>query len=318
MAVSGQPAIRQDHQVSVAPDGAKGGVIALGNFDGVHRGHQIVVKTAIEKARALGIPARVLTLEPHPRTVFNPDLPPFRLTPVAVKIRLLRALGIEDVIVQPFTAEFSQLSGQQFVEQIMLQSYGARHVVAGRDFVFGHGRGGNMENLRGWLMPHGVGVTEVLPFRDAQGLPMSSSRTREALRQGDLATVEHILGRPWSISGTIIPGEQRGRGIGVPTANIDLDDYIRPRLGVYAVLAGRIGETERYPGVANIGTRPTVYGQGERLEFHLFDFSRDIYDEAWEVELIDFLRPEQAFPDIETLRKQIYRDMETAKAKLRK
>src|SRR3984957_5879060 len=154
-------------------DFAKGGVYALGNFDGVHRGHQAVVKAAIEKARGMNVPARVLTFEPHPRTIFKPGIAPFRLTPGPQKIRLLKALGIDDVIVRPFTPEFSKLSAQDFVQQVLLDDCGAQHVTAGFDFVFGHARGGNLANLRAWLSPHGVEVTEVSLFRDSSGEAMS-------------------------------------------------------------------------------------------------------------------------------------------------
>ncbi len=294
----------------------KGGAIALGNFDGVHLGHQAVIKTAIDKARGLGIPARVLTFEPHPRSVLRPGIPIFRLTPAPAKLRLLRALGVDDVIVQPFTPDFSQLAAPDFVQQILLGECGAQHVVVGFDFLFGHARGGDIRKLRGWLSPHNVGVTEVTPFRDAQGEVMSSTRAREALQQGDLRTARHILGRPWSIAGTVEHGARRGHELNVPTANISLGDYMRPKFGVYTVHAGRVGEPKRWQGVANIGVRPTVNGTGDLLEFHLFNFDEDIYDQEWEVELIDFLRPEQRFPDLESLRAQITLDIENAKARL--
>lgn len=299
----------------------KGGVFALGNFDGVHRGHQAVVRAAVEKARGLGIPARVLTLEPHPRSVFKPDIPPFRLTPAPAKIRFLRALGVEDVIVRAFTKEFSELAAQDFVQRILIDDYDAQHVVAGFDFVFGHNRVGDMRNLRAWLAPHNIGVTEVTPFRDSRGEIMSSSRTREALQAGDLPTAEHILGRPWSIAGVIERGAQRGRELSVPTANIPLGEYLRPKFGVYAVNAGPVhaagaghsGHPLPHQGVANIGARPTVDGKSELLEFHLFNFDGDIYGQEWEVELVRFIRPERAFPDIGSLRQQILLDIEEAK-----
>lgn len=294
----------------------RGGVYALGNFDGVHRGHRVVVKGTIDKARAMGVPARVLTFEPHPRSFFKPDLPPFRLTPAPKKFRLLKALGVDDVIVEPFTAELAEMSAQDFVERILIQRYGAQHVVAGFDFVFGHGRGGDMKSLRNWLAPHKIGVTEVTPFRDAQGEIMSSSRTREALRQGEVRAAEHILGRPWSISGTVKRGDGRGAELEARTANIVLGEHLRPKFGVYAVHAARIGDPFLRQGVANIGTRPTVDGKTELLEFHLFNFNEDIYGQEWEVELVDFIRPEQAFSNLEALRSQIPRDIEAAKSKL--
>jgi len=303
-----------DPLASKPPPALKGGVFALGNFDGVHLGHQAVVKAAIEKARGMGIPARVLTFEPHPRSLFKPHIPPFRLTPGPAKIRFLRALGVDDVIVRTFTPEFSKLTATEFVEQVLLADCGAQHIVAGFDFVFGHARGGHISKLREWLAPHGVGVTEVTPFRDTQGEVMSSSRTREALQQGDLKTAEHFLGRSWSIAGVIEHGAKRGHDMSVPTANIALGEYLRPKFGVYVVLAGRVGEPKARQGVANIGMRPTVGGDQEMLEFHLFDFYEDIYGQEWEVELLHFLRPEQRFPNMDALREQINQDMEAAKA----
>jgi riboflavin kinase/FMN adenylyltransferase len=294
----------------------RGGVFALGNFDGVHRGHQAVIEAAIEKARELSVPARVLTFEPHPRSVFNPGDVPFRLTPEPVKNALLRALGIRDVIVQPFTLDLSHLPAQEFVEQILLRQHGMQHAVAGFDFVFGHKRQGNMQNLRTWLAPHGIGVTEVTPRFDSHGDVFSSSRTREALQAGDLRTAEHILGRRWSIAGVVAKGAQRGRTLGVPTANIPLGEYLRPKFGVYAVLTGPAGKLRTRPGVANIGIRPTVDGKTEMLEVHLFNFDSDIYGQEWDVELVDFIRPERAFPDLDALRKHIMQDIEAAKAKL--
>jgi len=295
---------------------AKGGVFALGNFDGVHRGHQAVIQAALEKARGMGVPARVLTFEPHPRSVFKPHIPPFRLTPAPAKLRILQSLGVDDVIVRPFTPEFSKLGAGDFVRQVLLEDCGVQYVVAGFDFVFGHARGGDIQNLRTWLAPHNIGVTEVAPFRDAEGEVMSSSRTREALQQGDLSTARHILGRNWAIAGKVEHGAKRGRELNVPTANIPLGEYLRPKFGVYAVQARRVGDQGNWQGVANIGVRPTIGGDAEMLEFHLFHFGEDIYGQEWEVELMDFLRPEQRFADLDQLRAQIARDIELAQARL--
>jgi riboflavin kinase/FMN adenylyltransferase len=218
--------------------------------------------------------------------------------------------------VRTFTPEFSKIGAPEFVEQVLLADCGAQHIVAGFDFVFGHARGGHIRNLREWLAPHGVGITEVTPLRDSEGAVMSSSRTREALQQGDLKTAEHFLGRPWSIAGIIEHGARRGHEMSVPTANIALGEYLRPKFGVYAVQAGRVGEAKKWQGAANIGVRPTVGGDKELLEFHLFDFYEDIYGQEWEVELLHFLRPEQRFPNMDALREQINQDMEMAKAQL--
>lgn len=292
----------------------KGGVFALGNFDGVHLGHQAVLKMAIEKARGLGIQARAMTFEPHPRSVLKPDLAPFRLTPAAIKERLLRKLGMDDVVVLPFTPEFSDLPAQEFVQKILMDMYEVQHVVAGFDYVFGHHRGGNMQHLREWLTPHGVSVTEVTSFRDAQGEAMSSSRTREALMKGDAELAAHILGRPWAIAGTVLKGKQHARQIGFPTMNMVLADYLRPRYGVYVVTARRVGSAQTYEGVANIGLRPTVDGKTELLETHLFDFHQDAYGQEWEVALGRFLRDEKAFETMDALQQQIVLDVDAARA----
>ncbi|MBV8059993.1 MAG: bifunctional riboflavin kinase/FAD synthetase, partial [Alphaproteobacteria bacterium] len=291
----------------------KGGVFALGNFDGVHRGHQAVLKLAIEKARGLGVPARAMTFEPHPRSVLKPDIPPFRLTPAAAKDRLLRKLGLDDVVVLPFTPGFSDLSAQDFVQRVLLGTYGAQHVVAGFDYVFGHRRSGTMAQLREWLAPQGVSVTEVTPFRDSHGEVMSSSRTRDALKAGDVALAEHILGRPWSIAGMVVKGDQRGRQLGFPTMNIPLGEYMRPRFGVYTITASPVGSARQYAGIANLGLRPTVDGKTELLEAHLFDFHQEVYGQEWEVYLCHFQRDEQSFGSLEALKQQITLDVDAAR-----
>lgn len=292
-------------------------MVALGNFDGVHRGHQAVVRAAVEKARGQGVPAQVLTFEPHPRSVLKPDIAPFRLTPAPVKEKLLRALGVDGIVALPFTPEFSNLAAEEFVRKILIEYLEVCHVVAGFDYVFGHKRGGTMPMLRDWLRPLNVGVTEVTPFRDAHGLVMSSSRTREALQQGDVKTAEHILGRPWSISGVVQHGAKRGSSIGVPTANIGLGDYLRPKFGVYAVTAQRASGGGLLGGVANIGTRPTVDGKTELLEAHFFGFKGDLYGEELQVSLHAFIRPEQTFSGLDALQQQIGRDIDAAQGILR-
>lgn len=290
-----------------------GGALALGNFDGVHRGHQAVIRTAIDKAHAEGTKALVLTFEPHPRTVLKPNIPPFRLTPAPVKERLLKSLGVDGIITLPFTPEFSNLTAEEFVQQILIDALKVKHIVAGFDYVFGHKRGGTMALLRQWLAPHQVGVTEITPFRDSSGNVMSSSRTREALQQGDLETAGHILGRPWAIAGNVQEGAKRGTSIGVPTLNIPLADYLRPKFGVYAVSARRLKNNALYHGVANIGTRPTVDGTTELLEVHVFDFAEKVYGEEWEIALQSFIRPERKFANLDELKVQIGKDIQSAK-----
>ena len=292
----------------------KGGVFALGNFDGVHRGHRCVVELAIEKARAIGVLAKILTFEPHPRTIFQSDTEPFRLTPFEVKKRLLKSLGVDEVVALPFTHQFSQMTALDFVENILLKELGVSHIVAGHDFTFGHKRGGDMQKMASWLRPHNIGVSEVLPVRGEGGV-FSSTNVRTHLQRGDVGKASDILGRNWSVSGTIIKGAQRGRTIGIPTANISLGEYLRPKFGVYAVQANRVGEISKYHGVANIGNRPTVDGQSENLEAYLFDFDQDIYGQEWEFALTRFIRPEQKFDHLDALKAQIQRDIEAARSK---
>jgi len=290
----------------------EGGVFALGNFDGVHRGHQAVIKAAVEKAGQMHFPARVLTFEPHPREFFQPNLPPFRLTPSKAKERLLLSLGIDDVATLPFTQEIAQMPAQDFVERILLKKFGARHLVAGHDFVFGHNRDGDMKKLKALLAPHKIGVTEIEAMGD-DGEVFSSTRVRELLLEGEVEAAAKILGRDWSIEGTVVKGTGRGRKIGIHTANIALNGYLRPKFGVYAVRAGKVGEALAYQGVANIGTRPTVNGKSENLEAHLFDFDRNIYGEDWEFALTHFIRSEKKFENLEVLKAQIEKDIATAK-----
>jgi len=289
----------------------KGGVFALGNFDGVHCGHRQVIAATMDAARLLNVPANILTFEPHPRSVFVPDASPFRLTPFDIKEKLLKACGIDEVIALPFTLDFAQMTAQDFVDDILLKHYGAQHIVAGHDFTFGHNRAGTMHKLAEWLAPHNIPVTAIAPVGDGEAF--SSTRIRAFLQQGDVASATAMLGHAWVIEGEIVKGMQRGRTIGVPTTNISLGNFLRPKFGVYAVQAGRVGEALTLRGVANIGTRPTVDGVGENLEAHLFDFDQDIYGQKWQFALKRFIRPESKFETIDALKIQIARDIEAAR-----
>lgn len=296
---------------------ARGGVYALGNFDGVHRGHQALIKATLDYARYHEIPARVLTFEPHPRSLFAPDLPPFRLTPDSAKKRLLREMGIDNVITMTFDNAFASLSAQAFAQDLLRDEMGAVHLVAGFDFVFGHRRAGNIAVLRSLLMMDKIEITEVAPLRDGLGEIISATRLRTLLQEGDVAAANLLLGRPWAIEGVVVQGALRGRTINFPTANVALGDYVRPRFGVYAIRARRVGSEEYFPGIANIGVRPTVEKKGaELLEFHLFDVHADLYGQDWEVELHHFIRPEATFPDLQVLRAQIVTDVARAKSLL--
>jgi riboflavin kinase/FMN adenylyltransferase len=227
------------------PADVRGAAVAIGNFDGVHLGHHAVIGEAGRIARANGVAWAVLTLEPHPRAVFQPTVAPFRLTPEAVKARRIAELGPDALVIVPFDMRFSRLPARSFVEDVIVGGLGARHVVCGHDFAFGHGRKGTPELLL-WLGDEfGFGFTCVQEVRDADAEPYSSTRIRELLRQGDVATAARLLGRPFEIEGTVVEGDRRGRQIGFPTANVRLGDYLRPALGVYAVWVATGAEGEQ-------------------------------------------------------------------------
>lgn len=297
------------------PPSLRGGAVALGNFDGVHQGHRAVIGQMREAAAALAGPAAVLSFEPHPRSLFRPHDAPFRLTPLRIKARLIAALGVDALVALHFDRAFSQLTAEAFVAQVLVEGLGARHVVAGYDFVFGHGRGGNIDFLRDAGSRHGFTVTEVHPACTGDGAVYSSTRIREHLQAGEVAAAARLLGHEWEIEGRVEHGDKRGRTIGFPTANVELGDYLRPRFGVYAVQAGidQGDDTIWHGGVANIGRRPTVGGLIERMEVHLFDYADDLYGKHLRVRLLDFIRPEMKFENFEALKAQIAADAEQAR-----
>lgn len=289
-----------------------GAVVVLGNFDGVHLGHAGVIQAARQMADEMTTKVVVLTFEPHPRSVFAPHLPPFRLTPKAAKARFLAELGVAGCVAQKFDSEFSEHSAEDFVRNVLIRGLQVRHLVVGADFRFGKGRKGDVAYLQSNADRFGFMTSCVEPVLDPNGVAYSSTRVREALTEGDVETAASILGRPFQIEGMVVQGEQRGRTIGFPTANILLGEYIRPKLGVYAVRA-EMPDGKMVSGVANIGKRPTVNGLDERLEVHLFDFSSDIYGKNLNIHLQRFIRPEQKFANFEELKIQIVRDAETAR-----
>ncbi len=297
------------------PAEARGASIAVGNFDGVHLGHQAVIGEAGRLARAAGAPWAVLTFEPHPRSVFQPGQPPYRLTPFRTKARQLEALGVDAMIVQRFNRDFSQRPAEDFVRSVLVEGFGARHVVAGYDFVFGHNRGGTCELLLAMGKDLGFGFTAVSAVEDKAGEVYSSTGVRQCLRDGDVGAAAAILGRPFEIEGRVARGDQRGRSIGFPTANLHPGRVVRPLAGVYAVRVSIIdgAETTVLDGVANIGVRPTFIGEDVILEAHVFDFDGDLYGRRIGVALIDFIRPEKKFDGIDGLRAQIGADCETAR-----
>lgn len=290
-----------------------GGVLALGNFDGVHLGHREVVRVARKEAQAHGLETHVLTFDPHPYLMFQRHGGPFLLTPPLVKKRLLLAAGADYVTTLHFTKEFAAKTPDEFIRDVLIDGCGVRHVVVGFDFVFGRGRGGTREALRRALAPMEIGVTEVPPYRDGSGDVISSSRIRSALRAGTPSVAQTLLGRAFSIEGAVLHGDQRGRKLGFPTANLSLGELVRPAFGVYAVKARRAGETLWRDGVANIGIRPSIGGHKEFLEAHLFDFDEDIYGQTWEVALYHYLRPEKVFISLEMLKEQMAMDSDAAR-----
>ena len=296
------------------PNEARGAAIAVGNFDGVHKGHQAVIGEAGRIARAGGIPWAVLTFEPHPRRVFQTDQPPFRLTSMRAKARALESLGVDAMIVQRFNRDFSQQPAETFVQNVLVDGFGANHVIAGYDFVFGHKRGGNCELLLSMGKKLGFGFTAVSAINDDEGTVYSSTRVRGCLNDGDVRGAAAILGRYFSYEGRVSHGDQRGRTIGFPTLNLHLGSTVRPALGVYAVRVGILegGETVWHDGVANVGKRPTFGGEDVILEAHLVDFSGDLYGKLIAVTLIDFIRAEKKFDGLEALRAQIAADTRIA------
>lgn len=295
------------------PPDWKGGAVALGNFDGVHRGHQALIEQAAGEAKKLGAPLVALTFEPHPRRFFVADTGPFRLTLPRAKTRLLAQYGVQAELAQRFDADFAALSGEAFVDDVLLKGLGARHVVCGYDFTFGARRGGNVEKLRKFGQSRGFGVTVLDPVM-REGEIYSSTRIREALRAGMAREATELLGHPWEIEGVVETGDQRGRTIGFPTANVELGEHLRPRFGVYAVRALVDGVWR--DAVANLGKRPTVGKLKENFEVHLFDFAGDLYGKVLRVQLLDFIRPEMKFAGLDQLKAQIAADGEAAKTLL--
>jgi riboflavin kinase / FMN adenylyltransferase len=305
------------HATVAAAD--RGAVVALGNFDGVHLGHQQVIGAAGRLAHAAGAPHAVLTFEPHPRSVFRPQDPPFRLTPFRVKSRRIEALGVDLLFTLHFDHAFAQRSAEDFIAGVVVRGLGARQVVVGYDFTFGHARRGTAALLQQQGAALGFGVDVVGPVVGAGGAAYSSTHIREHLVAGRPREAAALLGRFWEIDGRVEPGDRRGRTIGFPTANIFLHDYLRPAAGVYAVRAGiaEAGRTAWRDAVANFGNRPTFGGSDLRLEVHVFDFAGDLYGRHLRVALIEHLRPEQKFPGIDALKAQIAADAARARAVLK-
>ena len=290
-------------------------VVVAGNFDGVHLGHQAVLAEAKARAKAANAPFAVLTFEPHPRAVFQPGAAPFRLTPFRPKSLVLESLGVDLLFTLHFDQDFAQKSAEDFVAEVLVAGLGAKDVVVGYDFVFGHRRRGTPDLLKTEGAKHGFGVQVVAPVAASGGAVYSSTNIREHLVAGKPREAAKLLGRPWEIDGRVETGDKLGRTIGFPTANIDLADYLRPAAGVYAVRAGveEGSEIRWYDGAANLGWRPTVGGKDLRLEAHLFDFDGDLYGRRLRVAFVERLRPEQRFAGLDALKAQIAADCDKAR-----
>lgn len=293
----------------------RGGVVAIGNFDGVHRGHQAVLGTAREIARAEGRPLICLTFEPHPRTVFNPEKPVPRLTPAPIRARLLGALGFDAVVEQGFDKDFAGIEPEAFVRTILVERLQAAHVVAGFDFHYGSRRAGTPQTLIAAGERHGFGATLVPALQDAAGETISSSRIRALLEAGEAARAAELLGYRWTIGGSVQEGQRLGRTLGYPTANILLMPETMLKFGIYAVRLRRADGT-LHDGVASFGRRPTFDNGAALFETFLFDFSGDLYGETIAISIFGFLRGEEKFDGAEALIAQMDRDSDDARAML--
>ena len=299
---------------AAVPAQLRGAIVALGNFDGFHLGHQAVVGRAIARARAEGRPAIVGTFDPHPQRYFRPDTEWFRLTSMDQRQRLVAEAGADAMLIFPFNAELAALSARAFAQERLVELIGASGVVTGGDFTFGKGREGDVAMLGRLGAELGYSADVVAPVM-LDGETVSSSSIRDHLRAGRPRDAARLLTRPWAIEGEVIPGAQLGRTLGYPTANMSLANYLRPAYGIYAV-RGRLPDGRVLSGVANLGVRPSFDPPLELLEPYFFDFAEDLYGQTIEVELIDYLRPEAKFDDLEALKVQMDKDAAKARAVL--
>lgn len=296
------------------PEALRGGIVALGNFDGFHLGHQAVVGHAVARARAEGRPALVATFDPHPMRFFQPDSPWFRLSTLEQRAELMHAAGVDALLVFEFDAELAALSAEDFVTRRLVAQIGAAGVVTGGDFTFGKARSGDVQTLATLGQAHGF-TADTANAVTVDGEIVSSTRIRTALRDGRPRDVARLLSRPFTIRGEVRHGDKLGREIGYPTANVDLGNYLRPAYGIYAVRV-TLADGRVVPGAANLGIRPSFDPPKELLEPYLFDFSGDLYGQVIDVALIDYLRPEEKFDSLEALKAQMARDCDRARALL--
>ena len=300
-----------DHRDPV-PEPLRGAIVALGNFDGFHKGHQAVASEAIRWGREEERPVIIATFDPHPVQFFKPDTPPFRLTSLEQRHELYLAFGATAMLVFHFDAELAGTSAQDFIERILVERIGAHGVLTGEDFTFGKGAAGNVTLLRDHGGKLGLKARTVSAVGDSDAV-VSSSRIRALLKDGDPQGAARLLTRPFAIRGVVEHGDKRGREIGYPTANLALEDYLRPRYGIYAVTGRILSSGEELQGAANIGIRPQFEPAKELLEPYFFDFSGDLYGQEIEVSLHNFIRPEAKFDGLDALIAQMDRDCAEAR-----
>ena len=306
--------MRLSHRDPVS-EALRGAIIALGNFDGFHLGHQRVAAEAIDWARAEGRPAMIATFDPHPVRHFAPHVPPFRLTTLGQREELFTAAGADAMLAFAFDDALAATTAESFVRDLLADHLGVAGVVTGEDFTFGKDRGGNVGVLRDVGATCGVAARAIGPVGES-GQTVSSSRIRDALKAGECKTATRLLTRPFTVRGTVIHGDKRGRELGYPTANIDMGAYLRPRYGIYAVTGRVLSTGQELKGAANLGVRPQFDPPKELLEPYWFDFDGDLYGQEMDVELRHFLRPEAKFDDLDALKAQMERDCEEARERL--
>lgn len=300
-----------DHREPM-PEALRGAIIALGNFDGFHLGHQAVAGEAIAWAKAQGRPSIIATFDPHPVTFFKPDVPPFKLTTLEQRQELYLAAGATAMLVFHFDAELAGTSAEDFIARILIERFGAHGVVTGGDFTFGKGARGNVDMLRSLGGELGL-ESRVVEAVSENGEVVSSSRIRAALREGDPQEAARLLTRPFAIRGIVEHGDKRGRTIGYPTANLGVENYLRPKYGIYAVTGRILATGEVLQGAANIGIRPQFEPPKELLEPYFFDFKGDLYGQEIEVAFHHFLRGEAKFDSLDALIEQMDRDCAEAR-----
>ncbi len=292
-----------------------GAVVAIGNFDGVHRGHRAVIGAALVRAKGLGRKAAALTFTPHPRKFFRPQDALFQLSSERDKLRLLSATGLDGAMIMTFDAALASTTAEDFIEKILVGRFGIGGAAIGFDFHFGHKRGGSPEFLRQQGARFGFAVDIVPPLED-EGRPVSSGAVRAALEQGRVVEATELLGAPWFASGEVIPGDKRGRELGFPTANIRLDPACGLKHGIYAVRAGIAGA--RHDGVASFGVRPMFETTEPLLEVYLLDFDGELYGQTIDVAFIGWLRHEQKFSSLDALKRNMMADVAQARVSLQR